>query len=319
MQIGSLARNAARRIVERVRHARVVVVIVLVGQVRDIARVDHDVERDLLDGLARQIPAHVLKTLDAISKQRLGAGVGECQAKTGGMLQITGARGVFDLGLLGQGIAHAGPEVLRRSFGDNLGVDEDMRRSVGVRISLERAVVVVHDGNGGRGRAVGTDRRDGEDDLLELDGCGLHGVECLAAATGDKHVCLLASGGVHDLGDIGARAVGAVDARLQNLDVGACQRSLDARQRRSQGSLAADDGDLGRSVLCQRGGQLGKTILANGVVAHSNRAHSNLLSFDKVLSGILLQEKVHSREKFRTYKTSVEGFSPALNVLAYSA
>ena len=82
------------------------------------------------------------------------------------------------------------------------------------------AVVYNDDGNGGRGRAVGTDRRDGEDDLLELDGCGLHGVECLAAATGDKHVCLLASGGVHDLGDIGARAVGAVDARLQNLDVG---------------------------------------------------------------------------------------------------
>ena len=40
-----------------------------------------------------------------------------------------------------------------------------------------------------------------------------------------------------------------------------------------------------------------KAILANGVVAHSNRAHSNLLSFDKVLTGILLQEKVHGRKK----------------------
>ena len=60
VQIGSLARNAARGVVERMCHARVVVVIVLVGQVGDVARVDHDVERDLLDGLARQVLAHVL-------------------------------------------------------------------------------------------------------------------------------------------------------------------------------------------------------------------------------------------------------------------
>ena len=270
------------------RHARVVVVIVLVGQVRDIARVDHDIERDLLDGLARQVLAHVLKTLDAIGKQRLGAGVGECQAKTGGVLQITGARGVLDLGLLREGIAHTSPEVLCRSLGDDLGVDEDVRRSVGVRIALERTVVVVHDGNGGRGGAVGADRRDGEDDLLELDGCGLHGVERLAAAAGDENVSFLAGRGVHDLGDIGTRTVGAIDARLKNLDIGTFKRCLDARQRRGQGSFAANDGDLGRSVLCQCGGQLGKAILANGVVAHSNRAHSNLLSLDKVLTGILL-------------------------------
>ena len=245
--------------------------------------------------------------------------MGECQAKTGGVLQITGARGVFDLGLLRQGIAHAGPEVLCRCLGDDLGVDEDVRRSVGVRIALERAIVVVHDGNGGRGGAVGTDRRDRKDDLLELDGCGLHGVERLAAAASNEHVGFLAGRGVHNLGDIGTRTVGAIDARLQDLDIGTFKCRLDSRQRRSQGSLAANDGDLGRSVLGQCGGQLGKAILANGIITHSNRAHGNLLSFDKVLSGILLLEKVHSREKFRTYKTSVEGFSPARNVLAYSA
>ena len=194
-----------------------------------------------------------------------------------------------------------------------------MRGSVGVRIALERAVDVVHDGNGGRGGAVRTDRRDGEDDLLELDGCGLHGVERLAAAACDEHVGFLAGRGVHDLGDIGTRTVGAIDARLQDLDIGTFKCRLDSRQRRSQGSLAANDSDLGRSVLGQCGGQLGKAILANGIITHSNRAHGNLLSFDKVLSGILLLEKVHSREKFRTYKTSVEGFSPARNVLAYSA
>ena len=104
------------------RHARVVVVIVLVGQVGDIARVDHDIERDLLDGLGRQVLANVLKTLHAIGKQRLGAGVRERQAKTGGVLQVAGARGVFDLGLLGQGVAYAGPEVLRRSLGNDLGL-----------------------------------------------------------------------------------------------------------------------------------------------------------------------------------------------------
>ena len=90
-------------------------------------------------------------------------------------------------------------------------------------------------------------------------------------------------------------------------------------QRCGQGALTANDGDLRRSVLGQRGGQLGKAILANGVIAHSNGAHGNLLSFDKVLSGILLQEKVCVREKFRTYKTSVEGFSLARTVLPYSA
>ena len=143
------------------------------------------------------------------------------------MLQVAGARGVLDLGLLGQGITHAGPEVLRRSLGDDLGVDKDMRRSVRVRIALERAVVVVDNGNGGRGGAVGTDRRDGEDDLLELNGSGLHGVERLAAAACDEHVGFLADRGVYDLGDICARTVGAVDARLQNLDVSTCQRSFD--------------------------------------------------------------------------------------------
>ena len=245
--------------------------------------------------------------------------MGKRQAKTGGVLQITGARGVLDLGLLRQGIAYAGPEVLCRCLGDDLGVDEDVRRSVGVRIALERAVVVIHDGNGGRGRAVGADRRHRKDDLLELDSCGLHGVERLAAAACDKHVSFLAGRGVYDLGDICARTVGAVDARLQNFDVGTRQRSFDTGKCCGQCPLATDDRDLLRAVLRQCGGQLVKAILANGVVAHSNRAHSNLLSFDKVLSGILLQEKVHSREKFRTYKTSVEGFSPARNVLAYSA
>ena len=319
VQIGSLARNAARRIVERVCHARVVVVIVLVGQVGDVARVDHDVERDLLDGLGRLILAHVLKTLHAIGKQRLGAGVGERQAKTGGVLQVAGARGVLDFGLLGQGIAHAGPEVLRRSLGDDLGIDEDVRGAVGVRIALERAVVVVDNGNGGRGRAVGADRRHGKDDLLELDGRRLDGIECLTAATGNEHVGFLAGRGVYDLGDIGARTVGTVDARLQNLDVGTCQRSFDTGKCCGKCSLTTDDGDLGRSVFGQRAGQLVKAILADGVVAHSNRAHSNLLSFDRVLSGILLLEKGCNSEKFRTYKTSVEGFSPARNVLAYSA
>ena len=194
-----------------------------------------------------------------------------------------------------------------------------MRGAVGIRIALERAVVVVHDGNGGRGRAVGADRRDGENDLFELDGRGLDGVERLAAAAGDEHVSLLAGRGVHDLGDIGARAVGTVDACLQNLDIGALKCRLNAGQRCSQGALTANDGDLRRSVLGQRGGQLGKAVLANGVIAHSNGAHSNLLSLDKVLSGILLQEKVCVREKFRTYKTSVEGFSLARTVLPYSA
>lgn len=61
------------------------------------------------------------------------------------MLQVAGARGVLDFGLLGQGVAHAGPEVLRRSLGDDLGIDEDVRRSVGVRIALERSIVVVDD------------------------------------------------------------------------------------------------------------------------------------------------------------------------------
>ena len=194
-----------------------------------------------------------------------------------------------------------------------------MRRSVRVRIALERAVVVVDNGNGGRGGAVGTDRRDGEDDLLELNGSGLHGVERLAAAACDEHVGFLAGRGVYDLGDICARTVGAVDARLQNLDVGTCQRSFDTGKCCGQCSFTTNDGDLGCSVLGQRAVQLVKAVFANGIVAHSDRAHSNLLSFDKVLTGILLQEKVHGRKKFRTYKTSVEGFSPVRNVLAYSA
>ena len=94
---------------------------------------------------------------------------------------------------------------------------------------------------------------------------------------------------------------------------------LDGGKCCSQCSLATDDCDLGRTVFGQRAGQLVEAVLADGIVAHSDRAHSNLLSSDKVLSGILLLEKVHSREKFRTYKTSVEGFSSARNVLAYSA
>ena len=185
--------------------------------------------------------------------------------------------------------------------------------------SLERAVVVVDNGNGGRGRAVGTDRRHRKDDLLEFDGRRLDGIERLAAAARDKYVGLLAGGGVHNLGDIGARAVGAVDTRLQNLDVGSRQRGFDSGKRRGQRSFATDDCDLGRSVLGQRAGQLVKAILADGIVAHSNRAHSSLLSLDKVLSGILLQEKASDREKFLKYETDVEGFSPALTVLPYSA
>ena len=180
----------------------------------------------------------------------------ERQAKTCGVLQVAGARGVLDFGLLGQGIAHARPEVLRRSLGDDLGVDEDVRRAVGIRIALERAVVVVHDGNGGRGGAVRTNRRHRKDDLLELDGSGLHGVERLAAAACDEHVGFLAGRGVHDLGDIGTCTVGAIDARLQNLDVGTCQRSFDTWKCCGQCPLATDDCDLGRSVFGQRSGQL---------------------------------------------------------------
>ena len=63
--------------------------------------------------------------------------MGKRQSKTGGMLQIAGARGVLDLRLLGQGIAHAGPEVLGRCLGNDLGIDEDMCGAVGIRIALE--------------------------------------------------------------------------------------------------------------------------------------------------------------------------------------
>ena len=129
----------------------------------------------------------------------------------------------------------------------------------------------------------------------------------------------MADRGVHNLGDIGARTVGAVDARLQNLDVGALQRRFDTGKRRCQRSFTTDNRDLGRSVLVQCAGQLVKAVLADGVVAHSNRAHSSLLSLDKVLSGILLQVSACDREKFLKYETDVEGFSPALTVLPYSA
>lgn len=129
-----------------------------------------------------------------------------------------------------------------------------MRGAVGVRIALERAVVVVDNGNGGRGRAVGADRRYRKDDLLEFDGRRLDGVERLAAAACDKHVSFLACGGVYDLGDIGTRTVGAIDARLRNLDVGTCQRSFDTWKCCGQCPLATDDRDLGRSVLGQRAG-----------------------------------------------------------------
>ena len=167
--------------------------------------------------------------------------------------------------------------------------------------------------------AVGADRRYRKDDLLELDGRRLDGVERFAAAACDEHIGLSAGGGVNKLGDIGTRAVGAVDACLQYLDVGALQCRFDTGKRRGQCSFTADNRDLGRSVLVQRAEQLVKAVLADGVVAHSNRAHSSLLSLDKVLSGILLQVSACDREKLLKYETDVEGFSPALTVLPYSA
>ena len=72
--------------------------------------------------------------------------------------------------------------------------------------------------------------------FLSFDGCGLDGIECLAAAACDEHVGFLAGRGVHDLGDIGMRTVGAIDARLQDLDIGTFKCRLDSRQRRSQGA-----------------------------------------------------------------------------------
>ena len=138
MQVRTVAaRNARRGVVERVRERRVVVEIRLVGEVGDVAGVDHDVERDLLHGLARAARAHVGESLLAKGHERFRAGVGQGKAESAGVGEAAVAGGVLDLRLLGERIADSGPEVLFGCRGDDHGIDEDVRGRVGVGIALE--------------------------------------------------------------------------------------------------------------------------------------------------------------------------------------
>ena len=71
------ARHAGGRVVERVGQRGVVVEIRLVGKVGNVAGVDYDIERDLLDGFAGGVVANVCETLLAVGEQRRRAGVRE--------------------------------------------------------------------------------------------------------------------------------------------------------------------------------------------------------------------------------------------------
>lgn len=133
---------------------------------------------------------------------------------------------------------------------------------------------MVDDGDRRGGRAVGADGGHREDDLVELDRRGLDGIDGLAAAAGDQDIRLLAFGHLHDRGDVGARAIGAVDVLDENLHPGAFERGFDSRRRGRKGALAADQGNLFGAELRERSGQLVEAVLADRIIAHSNGAHT---------------------------------------------
>ena len=149
-----------------------------------------------------------------------------------------------------------------------------MGRIAGVRIAVERTVIVVDDGDGRGGRTVGADGGHREHDLVELDRRGFDGVDSLATAACDQDIGLLAGGHLRDRGDVGTGAVRAIDMLDKDLDVGPLKSILDTGRRRSKGALTADQGDLLGTELRQRGGELVEAVLANRIITHSDGAHT---------------------------------------------
>ena len=108
----------------------------------------------------------------------------------------------------------------------------------------EAAVWLVHDADEGDRRAVGSDRREGEDRFVELVGRRLAGVCRAAAADGEDHVGSLhirigAEGVCRFIGDVVAIFEKAGDLNIAASD--ACEQIL---FRRCHGFFATDDDGL---------------------------------------------------------------------------
>ena len=85
----------------------------------------------------RLADADVGQALLAVGHEGIGAGVCEREAQRARVRELGLAGGIFDLGLFGEGVADAGPEILLGCGGDDGGVEEDVRRRVGIGVSLE--------------------------------------------------------------------------------------------------------------------------------------------------------------------------------------
>ena len=215
--------------------------VVHLNKVGDKAGRDDDGLDDLRQLRGNAVPAAILHGLPAPADDGLGAHAAQGDAHGIGVGGDVVAGGDGTLVVLGHGVTHAGPQVAHRGIGNDLRVDENVvGRDLGEGVLPQAAVRMIDNAKAGAGGAGGGDGGEGEEGAVRFVGENLAGIDGLAAADGEDHVCLrhLGPEHVHVLpGGFAAIPKGADD-----LDAGALHRLADLILGGGQGVLAADDG-----------------------------------------------------------------------------
>lgn len=179
VEVRSFMGNAGVRIVEGVCDAGVVV---FRFQIRNDAGGADDILGYVFKGFAGCLFIGGSQRGFAVFEKALRAGAGQRDAEISAVGEDIASGGEFDLVLLGERVADAGPEVFSRCVGDDAGMDEGVvGRAIDVVDLTEGVVFVVVRADTGDRSAVRGKGREGEVGLACFSSCFLRRVDGAAA------------------------------------------------------------------------------------------------------------------------------------------
>lgn len=282
VEVRSFMGNAGVRIVEGVRDAGVVV---FWFQIRNNAGGADDILGYVFEGFAGCLFIGGSQCGFAVFEKALRAGAGQRDAEISAIGEDIASGGEFDLVLLGERVADAGPEIFSWCVCDDAGVDEGVvGRTIDVVDLTEGVVFVVVRADTGDGSAVRGKGREGEIGLACFSSCFLRRVDGAAAAHGKDHVRFLKGFMFFQRFGVFECRITAVVEGVEDLHL-AFQRFAEERLSSGSGLVSADedgglaevmadivdavigvgtDGIAGEELICHRGGLLSSMIHENG-------------------------------------------------------
>ena len=156
---------------------------------------------------------------------------------------VTGSQ--LGLKLLGQRIADASPHVLCGRIGDDGAVHKGMHgAALGIIQILHGAIGIIHHAQRGAAGAVGSQRGERKDRLVQVAGCAFGGIHGTAAADGKDHVGILDLRHGLQHGSVFIGSLAAEPDGLRQLQIRSLQSLLQLGNRNGHCGFAADNRGL---------------------------------------------------------------------------